>query len=288
MTGFGSAERTVGAWRCAVELRSVNQRFLDVRVKLPAGLPLGEEELKRLIQARCERGKVEGFLSVLPVDEGVGSLRLNRPLARQAARLLHELRETLGAEVTLNLADLVNPRELVQAVGWEGQEQPVLALVRETVDAALAGLVAMREREGAALERELLERAAALDRLIGEIAPLTRDLAAHYGQRLRENIPRLTQGLALNEERIAQEVALYADRCDVSEELSRYRTHLDHLREMVAAGGAIGRRFEFLLQEINREATTLGNKSSDAAVSARVVEIKSILEKMREQIQNVE
>ena len=288
MTGFGRAERSAHGWRCQVEIRSVNSRFLEVRFKLPAGLGHSEEAVKELVKSRCARGKLEGSINLLAEDERAHLLELNVPLAKSYARLLAQAKEALGREVTVSLRDLTEIKELVLASGWEQDAAPVAQLIAETVDAALEGLVAMRESEGRQVARELAERVAGLRALIARIEPLARDLPAQQAARLRESLARLLGAAPPDDERIRQEIAILADRADVTEEITRFTAHLHGLEAMLGEGGPVGRRFEFVLQELNREANTLTVKCNFPKVSALGVEIKAELEKLREQIQNVE
>ncbi len=288
MTGFGQAECSAAGWRCTAELRSVNGRHLDVRLRLPSGLGPLEEPLKKRVRADCERGNVDGTVILLPEAGGAPALTVNRPLLSAYRSALQEIAEVLGQPVQVTLGDLLANRELIQQQSWEAQREPVEALVREALEGALRGLLHMRETEGAALKATLLARADALQALAEQAQPLTADLPQQYARRLRENLAKLASGPMPDEDRILQEISLFADRCDVSEEFARLHTHLEHLRGLLEQGGPVGRKFEFLLQELNRETNTLGSKSSDAQVGALVVEMKSEIEKLREQVQNIE
>lgn len=288
MTGFGQAEGAQAGWRCTVELRSVNGRYLDVRLRLPPGLNALDEPLRARIKAVCERGKVDGTVTLAPEDGGRPLLTVNRPLLASYRAALEEIAEVLGQPVRVSMGDLLANRDLLQTRSWDDQAEAISALVQETLEAALRGLLAMRETEGRALKATLLEHAAALEGLADQARPLTAQLPAQYARRLRENLVRLAEGPLPAEDRILQEISLFADRCDVTEEFARLHTHLEHLRQLLEQGGPVGRKFEFLLQELNRETNTLGAKSSDAQVAAIVVEMKSELEKLREQVQNIE
>lgn len=288
MTGFGQAEGSAAGWRCTVELRSVNGRHLDLRLRLPSGMAHLDEPLKKRVKARCERGKIDGTINLTPEDSGRPTLTVNRPLLEGYREVLREITEALGQPVGVTLGDLLSNRELIQTQSWEDQAEAVEALVHETLDTALTGLLTMRETEGTALQAVLLGHASTIERLVEEIRPLTADVPAQYAQRLRENLARLADGAMPAEDRILQEITMFADRCDVTEEFARLHAHLEHLRQLMEQGGPVGRKFEFLLQELNRETNTLGVKTSDAQVSALIVEMKSETEKLREQIQNVE
>jgi uncharacterized protein (TIGR00255 family) len=291
MTGFGRAETAGGGWRCTVELRSVNNRFLDVRVKLPQGLSALEETLKKALRGRCERGKVDGSVTLASEDAEQSGLVVNRAALERYASIFREVSTLMGQPVHLSLGDLINAREPILTSAWESRKEDVERLIEDTFGRAADALLAMRRQEGQALTRDLRERSALLRSHIAQIAPLTQDLPTHYARKLRENLARLMEGtgdLGPLQDRIAQEIALFAERCDVSEELTRFNTHLENLEKMLEQGGALGRKFEFILQELNREANTLSVKSSDVVVSAHVIEIKTELERLREQIQNIE
>jgi uncharacterized protein (TIGR00255 family) len=288
MTGFGRAERSAHGWRCQVEIRSVNSRFLEVRFKLPAGLGQSEEAVKELVKSRCARGKLEGTINLVAEEERAHLLELNRPLARSYARLLAEAHEAIGREVTVSLRDLIEIKDLVLASGWEQDAEPVARLIAEAVDGALDGLMAMREAEGRQIATDLGERVRGLRGHLADLQPLTSEHPIEQARRLRENLARLLGALPPDDERIRQEIAILAERSDVTEELTRFAAHLNGIETMLHQGGPVGRRFEFILQELNREANTLAAKCTHPRVSALVVEIKAELEKLREQIQNVE
>ncbi|MEE8394748.1 MAG: YicC/YloC family endoribonuclease [bacterium] len=288
MTGFGRAEKSAAGWRCWAELRSVNGRFLEVRFKLPPGLLYLEEKLKALIRADCERGKIDCTLTLAPENPAQAEMAWNKELLQQYAGLLKNFQQVLGTEIQVTLGNLTTIKELFPGERWEDHAEGLEPLLCETVRAGVEELVRMRAREGDALHAEMVARIATIGELMDTVSPLAGKVPDNYARRLRENLSQLMDGIPPREERILQEIALLADRCDVSEEISRFNTHLDHLAQMLRQGGAVGRKFDFLLQELNREANTLASKSNDAEISGCVVEIKSELEKLREQIQNIE
>ena len=302
MTGYGRAEAAAEGWRCAVELRSVNGRYLELRLRLPNGLGHMEDALKKRLRERCERGKVEGTATLSAEGEGQAEWVVNRPaLARYALLVQEAARSGLATQVTLG--DLLNAREPILRNALEGNAAAMEPLVERTFVMAADALVKMREREGSALAADLAGRFALLRDRLAAIVPLTEDLPLQQARRLREHLAKL-MGMAseasgasgqpplrlatTQEDRILLEIALLAERSDVSEEIARFGAHLDHIGQLLAQGGPLGRKFEFLLQELQREANTLSVKSSQTQVSAHVVEIKTELERLREQIQNVE
>lgn len=301
MTGFGRAESSAGGWHCAIELRSVNSRHLEFRMRLPSGLAQLEEPLKRRLRERCERGKVEGNVALSADGESFGEMTLNRPALERYALLLKEVERATQIKPLVTLGDLMNAREPILQSALDGHAEEVEALVDRTFRLAVDALLTMRQREGDALAADFRSRFALLREHLAVIVPLVQDLPRQHAVRLREHLAKLV-ALASDapgaqaggrispaqEDRIQLEIALLAERCDVSEEITRFGAHLDHLEQLLGQGGPLGRKFEFLLQELQREANTLSVKSSHPQVSARVVDIKTEIERLREQIQNVE
>ena len=300
MTGFGRAEAAVNGWHCAVELRSVNSRHLELRLRLPSGFSHLEDALKKRLRERCERGKVEGSVSLTAEGEGMGEWVVNQQALQRYALLVREVTRA-GLPTQVTLGDLLNAREPILRSALEGHAEEIEKLIDRAFSLAADALVQMREREGAALTEELRSRFGLLREHLASIVPLTKELPRQNAQRLRENLAKLlslaSEGSsggspvkfsASQEERIQMEIALLAERADVAEEIARFGTHLDHVEQLLRQGGPLGRKFEFLLQELQREANTLSVKSSQTQVSAHVVDIKTELERLREQIQNIE
>jgi uncharacterized protein (TIGR00255 family) len=289
MTGYGRGTCEVAGRRLVVELRSLNHRFLEVKLRLPWSDAALEMNVTQLLRSRLDRGVV----SVSVRDEGGGlaqEVRADLELARAYAHALGEIRDALGLSAPVSL-DLVAAQPGVLSVGESLPESEALwgALKPGLVD-ALAALVEARAREGAALAADLQARTSTLDRIAAELQALTRDAPDQYRRRLRDRLERaLTPGEPpIDPQRLAQEVAILADKVDVAEELMRLTTHLAEVRRLIAQEGPAGRRLDFLTQELNREINTIGSKSQSAPVGARVVDAKAELERLREQIQNVE
>lgn len=288
MTGYGRAEKSSHGWRCAVEFRSFNGRHLEIRLRLPAGLGFLDDLLKKYVKTRCRRGNVEG--TVILVADGVegGGFELNRPLLQAYGALVREVSQVLEQPIQVSLGDLLGNRELIQSDGWNDKREELQELVRETAAEAMDGMITMRETEGRALKEALLHHSSNVRALMEEMIPLTKELPLHYARKLKENLARLANGDIPGEERILQEITIFAERCDVSEEFARLKTHLGHMEELLDESGAVGKKSEFLMQELNREANTLGVKCPDLKVSSLVIEMKAEIEKLREQIQNIE
>ena len=289
MTAFGRAESRAEGWDATVEIRSVNGRFLDIVLRLPHAYAAFEERIKALVGRQLVRGRIELRLSLRDERGHDAAYQVDLTLARAYCQALCRLRDdlNLGGNVPLDLvagaSGVIRP----------GETEPDLdgdwPLVEAVVTAALADLKRMRQREGANLAVDLTQGLARVAAEIDAIESGCRDLVESYRQRLEARIAVLTDGLvALDPARIAQEAALLADRSDISEEIVRTRSHLSQFGTLMAAPEPAGRQLNFLLQEINRELNTIGSKTDQAATAHRVVAVKAELEKLREQVQNVE
>lgn len=285
MTGFGAGAASLGAGRYFAEARSVNHRFLDLRVQLPDELEEHQFAIEQAARARLERGRVDlRFRSEL---DAVGSLELDVARARKAFEALALLRDELAPEAPLPLSLLAVVPDLFRAPAG-----PDAATVREALleamHAALDGLVAMREREGDALAAELRRHLARVRDHVAFVRAASAALPEQQRERLRLRIAALAGDVAVDAARLATEVALFADRADVTEELVRLESHVDQAEAMLSTSEPIGRRLDFLFQEMGREANTIGSKSPDAAIAQRVVTLKADLERLRQQVANVE
>lgn len=284
MTGFGRASVDVDGTALRLELRSVNNRFLDIKVHLPWQDGEAEQRIRSLIRGQLQRGRID--VSVNVEDEGTNELQVNVALARRLGLALSELASLLNCDRS-TAAALLPPQQSLLTGAQRGAAAARLAGALDgAVDRALTELIEMRRREGEALRSDLAANLQAVASLAARIEELTRAAPQQREQKLRERLARL-QG-DVDADRLAQELALLADRCDISEELARLDSHRQQLSEMLQQGGAVGRKIEFMLQEVNRELNTIASKSNDAEVARQVVEAKGYLEKLREQAQNVE
>jgi uncharacterized protein (TIGR00255 family) len=292
MTGYGAAEVEAQTGRWWVEVRSTNHRFLEVVVRLPRDLGALEDRVRAAVAGRVRRGRVE----VLVREEATGrarSVTVDTELARQYAQALETLRRELGIQDSLNLAALLALPEVVRLEEVRPDVELAWQALRTGLDQALDSLVRMREAEGAHLVEDLAARVARVEEWVEEVSRRAEELPRVYAQRLRERVAELVRALGVerppDEARLAMEVAAFADRCDVREELVRLRSHLHQARALLhASDGAVGRKLEFLLQEMQREVNTVGSKAGDLDVTRAVLEMKSELEAIREQVQNVE
>jgi len=288
MTGFGAGRGEAGGEAISVELRSVNGKFCEVKPRLPRELSALEPELVKTIKARVSRGVIEAFVR-RETGDARGSLpRADLALAAAYAKAFRELKDSLGLAGEPTVQDLV----VLEGVISLGEDAPDQEGVSSALQAALAAgieaLDQMRRREGEALAKDLFARLDAIEKGAREVARLAPDQVNAVRERLSTRIAELTRGVPLDSARLAQEVALFADRTDVSEELTRLASHLAQARGLIASQAPVGRKLEFLVQELNREINTIGSKSQHAGIASTVVELKAELERVREQVQNVE
>ncbi|MBF0280306.1 MAG: YicC family protein [SAR324 cluster bacterium] len=286
MTGFGSGKIHRENWQCSAEIRTVNNRFLDINIRLPTGFQRLLQPLKQIVQKTCFRGKVDCTI-VLSDDAANNSLCLNHDLAEKYKNLIGEFHSLTQLPVTINLSDLLKIQDLIQIPQPDPESDFFASLIEDSLLIAIDQLKSMRVKEGESLMIDIRERLNISTSILNEIEQIAKDLPPLYYQKLRERLAALDGKLEFDEERVHQELALFADRSDITEEITRFRTHLEHM-ESVLEEKEVGRRADFLLQEFNREINTIASKSNNAAISQLVVEIKGQLEKMREQIQNIE
>lgn len=286
MTGFGSASGSVGSSRVTVELRSVNHRFFNPNLKLPASLARWEGEVREVLRGALARGHVT--LTARMERDEVGGALVNEAAFAEAVRQLRSLRERFSLGGELDLATVLRMPDVLSSADGDaadGAAEELMAIVREAMDA----LLAMRAAEGDRLEELLRERLDVVASGIDRIAARAPERLASERERMRASVRELAAGIDVEESRLAQELAVLADRLDVSEELDRFRSHVAAFRETLRAGrGPVGKRLGFLLQEMLREANTTGSKARDSVMLHEVVAVKEELERIAEQVENVE
>ena len=284
MTGFASATRELASAALNVELRSVNHRYLDLQFRLPEDLRALEPGLRELIVAKLQRGKVECRVGLNALPSAQKSFELNPEVMKQLRALSEKLRLAWPSVPGLTAADIL------RWPGMLGAETVSLDEMRAACHAALQEVLdeftASRAREGEKLKTVLLDRLATMEERVATVAPRMPEVLAAFREKLAS---RLHEAMAVSDdERIRQEITLFANRIDVDEELSRLTTHFSEIRRILGAGGAVGKRLDFMMQELNREANTLGSKSVDTEVTRVALDLKLLIEQMREQIQNIE
>ena len=285
MTGFGAADAQWETWICQVEIRSVNQRFLDIRCRLPLGFQTMEPEIKKQIKAVSSRGKIDCSIKL---EKGASEekLKLNLERAQHYNELLTEFEALSGRKVGVDARDLSSLNIIEENKSGEPPEK-CEKVIRECLSRALEGLQEMKEREGQAMQSDIQQRLSSCGNIVNSIEKLSQAEPERFRDRLQERFSQLTEGIEINPERLEQEIALLADRLDISEEVVRFRTHLEHMDDILSQH-EVGKKAEFLMQELNREVNTMASKSNHAGISQSSVEIKSELEKVREQLQNIE
>jgi uncharacterized protein (TIGR00255 family) len=289
MTGLGTGVEESKAGRFEVEARSVNHRFLKVTLRLPPSLESIEPLVEEKVRGRVERGHVTLGLRHTPARTGATALRVDEALAEAAVRRLRSLERRFALDGGITLRDVL----LVPGVLADAREAASDAVARsavEAVEAALDALVESREREGAHLAGEIEGLLGRIEAAVEKVAARAPEVPRAYRDRLAARLAALLEGseAAVDPAHLAREVATVADRADVTEEVARLRAHVAHARELLSGGGAAGRRLDFLVQEMNREANTAGSKSPDAALTSTVVDLKADVERLREQVQNLE
>ncbi len=288
MTGYGRAVQTLRGREITVELRSVNNRFLDCSVKLPRLFGYAEEAVKQKVKESVSRGKVDVFINIRSTGEEEVHIGLNKPVLEGYLKALNTMVEEYGVRNDVSTATLSRlPDVFVVEKAEEDEAQNVadiLAVVREAIDAYNL----MRRTEGANMEADLRSRAATILSYVEQVEQRSPVTLQEYRRRLENKMREVLENTNIDESRILTEAAVYADKIAVDEETVRLRSHFAQLDSLLTAGGPIGRKLDFLLQEMNRETNTIGSKGNDIQQARTVVEIKSELEKIREQIQNIE
>lgn len=288
MTGFGRGEASVADGCVTAEVRTVNSRHLDVRARMPRDLAPIEPAVRAAVRRFLGRGQVDVAVK-LPVEVlGEPEVSVNEAGARRYVEAARRLARELDLDPTLSVAAVLELPGVVRLEDASASVEQLEAPIVAAVEAACAAAAAMRAREGEALGRDLRGRIGRLEELLAGIEARAEDVAHGVRDRLRRRLEQLAPQLEIDPARLDQEVVYYADRMNVTEETVRFRSHLAQFRATLEADGPVGRRLEFLLQEIGREANTIGSKSNDAPIGAEVVEIKAELEKLREQVLNVE
>lgn len=288
MTGFGRAEIERGKVRVAAEVRSLNQRFFELKLNLPRGWGEHEAEIRKLVQSVIARGRVELFVRCTQLGPPPATLRVNDRLAALYVKELTRLGRRLGLDGKLGIETLLHRPEIFQVAEEEADSRPGVELALTAIARALRSLDGERRREGKALRADFVSRIRTITAAVPQIEQLAAasrgEIVANFQTRLRD----LVADLAVNEKRLFEEAVEAAQRADIAEEVTRLRVHLKGLKELVEREGPVGKQIEFLLQEVNREINTTGAKSQNAELSRLTVSLKGEVEKMREQVQNVE
>ena len=288
MTGYGRAVETVNGREFTVELRSVNNRYLDCSVKLPRSLSFAEDSVKQAVKNSISRGKVDVFITVHSEGAADVKVTLNAAMVEGYLAAMKQMVSDYGVQDDISVSLISRMPEVFTVEKPEVDEEQLLADLMGVVNKALAGYDAMRCTEGKALENDLRSRGNTILELVAQVEAGNGQTVIDYRTRLENKLREVLENTSIDESRILTEAAIFADKVAVDEETVRLRSHLEQMNNMLTTGGAIGRKLDFLLQEMNRESNTIGSKCSDVKLARIVVDIKAELEKIREQTQNIE
>ena len=288
MTAYGRAEVLKGAMEFIAEIRSGNNRYREIIPRIPQSLQPFEDRIRSTVSSMLKRGRIE--ISIQVKDNGDKGLRLelNRPLVKAYVSIFNELNKELGCKQPIDISFFSQLKDAIIVKQDSVDLEKIWPDLKDVIDKALLSLDTMRINEGKALEKDFLERLNRIGRYINEIRDRAKVIVDSYSDKLRQKIHKLIKDIEIDKNRLIQEVAFMAERSDITEELIRVESHLEQFRNYMNQDDVIGRRLDFLLQEMNREVNTIASKAADSYTSQLAVEIKAELEKLREQIQNVE
>ena len=288
MTGYGRAVETVNGREFTVEIRSVNNRYLDCTVKLPRAVSFAEDAVKQAVKQAVSRGKVDVFITIKSETAEDTSVSLNKSVLEGYLAAMRQMVTEFGVKDDISVSTVSRLPEVFTVEKPEVDEEQLLSDLMSVVQKALAGYDAMRCTEGAALDADLRSRGKTILELVARVEQGNSQTVIDYRARLEAKLKEVLAATNIDESRILTEAAIFADKVAVDEETVRLRCHLDQMNTMLTNGGAVGRKLDFLLQEMNREANTIGSKCTDVRLARIVVDIKAELEKIREQTQNIE
>lgn len=288
MTGYGHAQRNVRGKDITVEIKSVNHKFFDFSVRTSRGYSFIEDKIRSFVKERISRGKVDVYVSIVNVDEAAADVVLNESLAAGYVAALRQLGEKFGLADDISVSTVARYSDIFTVKKQTEDENEVWVAVSEVLSEAVNGFIAMREAEGVKLYDDVVGRMNSILDTVQKIEERSPQTLQEYSARLRAKIEELKGDTAIDEQRLLTEIAIFADKVAVDEETVRLRSHFDQMLSMLDSGEAVGRKLDFIVQEMNREANTIGSKAQDAEIAHMVVEIKAEIEKIREQIQNIE
>ena len=288
MTGYGRAEETVNGCTITVELRSVNNRYLDCNVRIPRLYLFAEEAIKSRVQSTISRGKVDVFVTLDNAGAEKVQVSVNKPVADGYYAALTQLAQEYGLSNDISVSLLSRFPEVLLAEKAEEDVEQMAKDICSVLDKALADFDQMRTCEGGRLRDDILSRAATIESKVSLVEERSPQTVSEYRARLEARMNEVLSNTQIDPARILTEAAIFADKVAVDEETVRLRSHIGQLREMLSKGGATGRKLDFLIQEFNREANTIGSKCSDIEIARHVVDVKAEIEKIREQVQNIE
>jgi len=288
MTGYGRYQDTVDGMDITVEIKAVNHRYYEYSSRLPRAYGFLDDKLKAYLQGSISRGKVDVYVFIDTADAPGSRVTVNHSLVQGYLKALGEIAETYGLRNDVSVMSLARYPDLLTVHREAEDEEAVWAAVRTVADVALNRFLQMREKEGEKLQEDILSRAAAILEAVGQVEERSPQTVREHMDKVQARMRELLGTATVDEQRLLTEAALFADKIAVAEETVRLRSHISQLEHMLAGNEAVGRKLDFLVQEINREANTIGSKAQDVQLARVVVDIKAEIEKIREQIQNIE
>ena len=288
MTGYGKSEQTIDSLNVTVEIKSVNHRYFEFSARVPREYGFLEEKLKKYCNSLITRGKVECYVSVEDLEEREMEVNVNETLAAGYVKALKELSERFGLKDEISAVTLSRYPDVITLHKAAEDEERIWNAVKTVAETAVSKFIEMRETEGSKLRGDILSRADYIIECVEFIEGRSPETVREYNEKLKQRMKELLGDAAVDEQRLLNEAAIYADKIAVDEETVRLRSHISQLREFMNSSEAIGRKLDFLVQEINREANTIGSKAQDVDIAKKVIAIKAEVEKIREQVQNIE
>lgn len=288
MTGYGKSEQTIDSLNVTVEIKSVNHRYFEFSARVPREYGFLEEKLKKYCNSLITRGKVECYVSVEDLEEREMEVNVNETLAAGYVKALKELSERFGLKDDISAVTLSRYPDVITLHKASEDEERIWNAVKTVAETAVSKFIEMRETEGSKLRGDILSRADYIIECVEFIEGRSPETVREYNEKLKQRMKELLGDAAVDEQRLLNEAAIYADKIAVDEETVRLRSHISQLREFMNSSEAIGRKLDFLVQEINREANTIGSKAQDVDIAKKIIAIKAEVEKIREQVQNIE
>jgi len=288
MTGYGRNECIVNGKKITCEIKSVNHRYSDYNIKVPRYYGFMEDRVRNFVSQYISRGKVDVYVAIESYDESDREIKLNIELAKSYIAALTELKETFGLRDDISVTSVARYNDIFKSEKIEEDEEELWANVKDVMFPMIEQFIAMREREGERIEKDLCKRVEYMKTLSAKIDERSPQTVSEYRERLYSKIKEVLEDRAIDEARVLTEVAIFADKVAVNEEIVRLESHFKEFYEIISKNEPAGRKLDFLIQEINREVNTTGSKCNDIDISKLVVELKGEIEKLREQIQNIE
>ncbi|MCR4672877.1 MAG: YicC family protein [Lachnospiraceae bacterium] len=288
MTGFGRSEAVDSEGKITVEIKSVNHRYLDISVKMPRSLTMFEPGIRNLVKENVERGKIDIFINYESYNDSSNAVRYNKNLAGEYYKALLEMKEDFGFSDFIRLSELSRFPEVLSLEEQAIDEDALFRRLSSVISEAFKALKATRQHEGERLKEDLMAKLSHMSDYVADIERHAPEIVSAYRDKITEKVNALLEGSGIDESRIVTETAIFADKIAVDEEIVRLRSHIKAMQKTLSDGGCIGRKLDFLAQEMNREANTILSKSGDLITTDNAIELKTDIEKIREQIQNIE